>query len=268
MVFVQVFGFRTESWHLYRHISFHNVYQTICRHWIILYDHVVNGLPEFQAFVLRESQINPINCIVCWSPLKCMRIFCRFVFFASRSEHCCHQGDQLLQRSMFVVFSSNSESSRNETSITNGSVNIRWSPVIHVIWPSMKNHHIALQSWIDSFSSWVTRNRSHVLDLTVFVETIFKPSVVGPVFQTCSGPTGCPFESFAFIHQSFPGKDPSRSRCFGECLNTFTTLDEFSNDPEESSHTQGIYLHFQFSIGMVSCTSREEFLQKSLVCTA
>ena len=47
-----------------------NFHQTICQHRTIQYDCVDDGLPEFQLFVLRESQINPIYCIVHSSPVQ------------------------------------------------------------------------------------------------------------------------------------------------------------------------------------------------------
>ena len=67
-----------------------------------------------------------------------------------------------------------------------------------------------VQSWINSFSTWMTLNWSHVMNLIVFIEAIFKSISVGPSFQTCFPNTKGPIidgllESLAaFFHQRLP----------------------------------------------------------------
>ena len=115
----------------------------MCWHLIIQDDCINDGSPELQVPVLRESQSEPKNCFVRWSPIQFVKKFTRFACFVSRSKHRSSHGIDCCEDACLFFFASTSESSCSETSFRNGSVIIPRDKI-----PSIKNGHAVLQAGI------------------------------------------------------------------------------------------------------------------------
>ena len=165
---------------------------------------------------------------------QCERMFWVFFCFVSMCEQCCQQKIDCFQEVSLSSFSK-SDSSCKEICIRNRLIIIRWSHVINVIRPSVKNKHIVLQSWIHLLPSWMTMNWSHALDFTAFVETtLLSYFVCHPFPHTFSKHQESqltvrsnPSQWYIKTNQ---GIAPSDSRSSGACLNMLIALHEMSND--------------------------------------
>ena len=104
-------------------ISLDNLYQTICWYRSIHCDCIMDGLPELQALLLRESQIKPRNCVARWCPISvCKEEFSVRVRRIEGVSIVVATGSTVAKKRVGLPFRRISQSSCNETSFRNGSL--------------------------------------------------------------------------------------------------------------------------------------------------